>query len=102
MSSVTPNINCIQYTNDSICKIIGKINQKDTRIKGLEKDLTSIAKRSIETNLVFNTGKTKFMLLISNHLSAWHKLKDQQLQIWCNNTKLERVSEWKTTWFKYR
>ena len=32
-------------------------------LKDLEKDLTPIAKWSIETNLVFSTGKTKFMLI---------------------------------------
>ena len=35
------------------------------------------------------------MLITSNQLSARHKLKDEQLQICCNNTKLERVTEWK-------
>ena len=83
MSSITPNSNCIQY------------KLKDTCIKGLEKDLTSIAKWSIETNLVFNTGKTKFMLITSKQLSTRHKLKDEQLQICCNNTELERVTELK-------
>ena len=71
------------------------MNQKDTCIKELEKDLTSIAKWSIETNLVFNTGKTKFMLIASKQLSIRHKLKDEQLHICCNNTELERVTEWK-------
>ena len=42
-----------------------KINKKDTCIKELE------------TNLVFNTGKTKFMLISSKQLSARHKLKDE-------------------------
>ena len=64
-------------------------------IKELEKDPASIAKRSIETNLVFYTGKTKPMLITSIQLSARHKLKDEQLQICCNNTELERVTEWK-------
>ena len=72
-----------------------KINQKDTCVKELEKDLTSIAKWSIETNLVFNNGKTKFMFISLNQLSARHKLKDEQLQICCNNAELERVTEWK-------
>ena len=95
MSSITPNSNCIQYAKDSTLYRSCKINKKDTCIKELEKDLTSIAKCSIETNLVFNTGKTKFMLILSKQLSVRHKLKDEQLQICCNNTELERVTEWK-------
>ena len=35
------------------------------------------------------------MLITSNQLSARHKFKDEQLQICCNKTKLERVTEWK-------
>ena len=35
------------------------------------------------------------MLITSKQLSARHKLKDEQLQICCNNTDLERVTEWK-------
>ena len=92
MSSITPNSNCIQYADDSTLYRSCKINQKDTCIKELEKDLTSIEKWSIETNLVFNTGKTKFMLIASKQLSVRHKLKDEQLHICCNN---KRVTEWK-------
>ena len=51
--------NCIQYADDSTLYRSCKINKKDTCIKELEKDLTSIAKWSIETNPVFKTDKTK-------------------------------------------
>ena len=95
MSSITPNNNCIQYADDSTLYRSCKIHKKDACIKELEKDLTSIAKWSLETNLVFNTGKTKFMLITLNQLLAQHKLKDEQLQICSNNTELERVTEWK-------
>ena len=74
MSSITPNCNCIQYADDSTLYGSCKINQKGTCIKELEKDLTSIAKWSVEPNLVFSTGKTKFMLISSNQLLARHKL----------------------------
>ena len=50
-------------------------------MKEIEKDLPPIAKLSIKTNLVFNTGKTKFILISSNQLPARHKLKDEQSQI---------------------
>ena len=35
------------------------------------------------------------MLIASKQLAARHKLKDEQLQIRCNSTDLERVTEWK-------
>ena len=59
MSSITPNSNCIQYADYSTLYRSCKINKKDTYIKELKKDLTSIAKWSIETNPVFKTDKTK-------------------------------------------
>ena len=93
MSSITPNSNYIQYADDSTLYRSCKINQTDTCIKELEKDLTSIAKWSTETHLAFNTGKTKFMLIASKQLSVRHKLKDEQLHFCCNNTALERVTE---------
>ena len=40
MSSITPNSNCIQYADDSTLYRSCKINQKDTCIKELEKDLS--------------------------------------------------------------
>ena len=72
-----------------------KINKKDACVNKLEKIFTSIKKWSIEINLAFNNGKTKFTLISSNQLSARHKRKDKQLQICCNNTELQRVSKWK-------
>ena len=56
---------------------IEAVNKKDTCIKELDcefaKTITSVAKWSIETNLVFNTCKTKVMLLTTNQISVWHK-----------------------------
>ena len=60
--------------------------------KEAQKRPSSIAKFSIKTNQVFTTGKTKFMLITSNQLSARHKHKDEQLRVCCNNTELERVT----------
>ena len=72
MSSITPNSNCIQYANDSTLYRSCKINKKDTCIKELEKDITSIAKWSIETNLVFNTSKTN--LYLSHQINCRHNI----------------------------
>ena len=88
MPSITLNSNCI-ITAYRRCKM----NKIGTCIKELEKYLTPIEKWSIETNLVFNTGKTELMLITSKQLLVQHKLIDEQLQICCNNTELERVTE---------
>ena len=70
ISSIRPNVNCIQHADHSTTRQTCKINQKDTCIKGLEKGVTSIAKWSIESNLVFNTGKTKLMVLTARKMSV--------------------------------
>ena len=44
MSSIMPKSNCIQYADNSPLYRSCKINKKDTCVKELEKDLTSIAK----------------------------------------------------------
>ena len=67
----------MQHANDSPNYRSCKINQKDTCIKELEKDITSIVKWLIETNLVFSTGKTKFMLLTTKQMSVWQKIKSK-------------------------
>ena len=94
MSSITPNSKCIRYADNSTLYRSCKINKKDRCIKELEKDLTSVAKWPIETNLVFNTVKTKFMFIASKQLLVRHKLKDDPLHICFYNTELERVTEW--------
>ena len=91
----------VKYADDSTIYWSCKINQKYTCIKELEKDckfgkkITSIVKWSIETSLVFDIGKIKFMLLTTKHTPVWHKLRDEQFKIYCNGIKLEKVSEWK-------
>ena len=47
--------------------------------KKLEKDITSIAKWSIETNFVFSTSKTKIYGTCNKQISVWQKLKDEHL-----------------------
>ena len=50
-----------------------------------------MAKCSIETNLLFNISKTKFIVITTNQMSAQHKFEDEQFMICFNNMTLERV-----------
>ena len=68
--------------------------------KRVQKDVTSIAKQSIEPNLIFNLGKTKFMLIASDQLSAQHKLNDERLQIAAITPNRKR-NKMEATWFNY-
>ena len=70
MSSISTNSNCIQYTDYSTLYQRCKVNKKDKCIKEAKKDLTSITKWTIETNLVFSITKKK--LCLSHQINWWH------------------------------
>ena len=70
---------------------------KKTCIKKLEIDIPSLTNWSVKTSLVFNTGKTKFILCTSKEMFTRNKnkLKDGQFKNSCNSIPLERAREWK-------
>jgi len=95
MSKITPNSECIQYADDSTLYRSCKLKDKNTCVKQLEEDITSLSKWSGKNNLIFNSNKTKFMIFSSQQLSKYHNLKDDNLNIKCSNTIIERVEQFK-------
>jgi len=95
MSKITPNSECIQYADDSALYRSCKVNDKNLCIKQLQNDITSLSKWSVENNLVFNPNKTKFMIFSSQQISKYHNLKDDNVDIKCDNTIIERVQQFK-------
>ena len=90
MSSNTPNSNCIQYADDSTLYQSCKINQKDKSIKELGKDLISIVKWAIETNLRW--AITDLLQLHPTRKSsrtetAWFRTIDKRWTTRCQKTK---------------
>ena len=47
-----------------------------------------------DTNLIFNSAKTKLTVLSTPQVFKHHQLKEEKINIKCNNITLERVSEW--------
>ena len=97
MSSIAPKSNCMQNEVDLTLYRNYKLNEKDRGIKELEIDIPSLTNWSVETSLVFNTGKIKFILCTSKEMFTRNKnkLKDGQFKNSCSSIPLERVSEWK-------
>lgn len=97
MSSIAPKSNCMQSAVDLTLYRNYKLNEKDRCIKELEIDIPSLTNWSVKTGLVFNTGKTKFILCTSKEMFTRNKnkLKDGQFKNSCNSIPLERAREWK-------
>ena len=64
-------------------------------ISSIEKDIHFISRWSSDTNLIFKIAKTKVMVITTLQMSKHHQLKEEKLNVKCNNVTLERVSEWK-------
>jgi len=95
MNNLVPESECIQYADDSTIYQHCKPSDITKCINNLEKDITSISKWSNETNLIFNTNKTKYMTICSSQLSRHHQIKERKFMINCNGTTLDRVDKYK-------
>ena len=88
MSQITHEVECLQYADDTT-------SQRNACVNRIEKDILSILTWSSETNLNINITKTKVMLISTPQMSKYHQLKEEKVNVKCNNITLERVSEWK-------
>ena len=95
MSQMTPESECLQYADDTTLYRACKASERHACISNIEKDIHAISRWSSDTNLIFNSAKTKVMVISTPQMSKHHQLKEEKLNIKCNNITLERVSEWK-------
>ena len=94
MSQVIPESKYLQYADDTTLYRAYKVSQKHACINSIEKDIHSVSRWSSDTNLIFNSAKTKVMVISTPQISKHHQLKEE-INVKCNNITLERVSEWK-------
>ena len=59
----TSERDCVQYVHDTILYCACKTNQQTACINSIEKDIQSISRWSNDANLIFNSGKTKVMVI---------------------------------------
>ena len=92
---MTPESECLQYADDTTLYRACKASEQHAFISSIEKDIHFISRWSSDTNLIFNSAKTKVMVITTLQMSKHHQLKEEKLNVKCNNVTLERVSEWK-------
>ena len=91
-----PESECLQYADDATLYRACKASGRHACINSIEKDIHSISRPSSDTNLIFNSAKTKVMVISTPQMSKHHQLKEEKLNVKCNNITLERVSQWKS------
>ena len=93
MSQMTPESECLQYEDDTTLYRACKASERHACISHIEKDIHAISRWSSDTNLIFNSAKTKAMVISTPQMSKHHQLKEEKLNVKCNNITLERVYE---------
>ena len=87
---------CIQYANDSTIHRICKIKNINKCSNELESELNAVEVWSKDTDLVFNTNKTKIMVISSQQMGQYQQLdSSNKVNIKCNNKNIERVKKYK-------
>ena len=95
MSQMIPESECLQYVDDTTLYQAWKASERHAYINDIDKDIHAISRWSSYTNLIFNSAKTKVMVISTPQMSKHHQLKEERLYVKCNNITLERASEWK-------
>ena len=96
MSTVLKESTCLQYADDTTIYQHCKVKEKEQcRIK-IQEEIQKLLNWSTNTNLIFNTAKTKLMLFSTTKMSKLHDLGNNDiLQIQCMGNQLERQNAWK-------
>ena len=78
MSQITPESECLQYADDTTLYWACKTSQRDACINSIEKDIQSISRWSNDTNFIFNSVKTKVMVISTPQCENITKLKKKK------------------------
>ena len=81
MSQVIPESEYIQYADDTTLYQACEASQRHACINSIEKDIHSISRWSSDTNLIFNSAKTKVMIISTPQTSKHHQLKDEKINV---------------------
>ena len=72
VSQMTPESKCLQYADDATLYRAFKASQRHACINNTEKDIHSISRWSSDTKLIFNSAKTKVMVISTPQMSKHH------------------------------
>ena len=69
MSQMTPKSECLQHADDTTLYRACKASQQHACINSIEKDIHPISRWSSDKNLIFNSAKTKVMVISTPQMS---------------------------------
>ena len=96
MTNILSESQCIQYADDSTIYRSWKEKEVTKYSSELENELKLLEQWSKNTNFIFNSKKTKSMLVSTRKMSQHHQLYNNDiLKINCNNQTIERVQQYK-------
>ena len=73
-----PESECLQYADDATLYRACKASGRHACINSIEKDIHSISRPSSDTNLIFNSAKTKVMVISTPQMSKHRQLKEKK------------------------
>ena len=79
---------CLQYVDDTTLYRACKASKRHACISSIEKDIHSISRWLSDTNLISNSAKTKVMVILTPQMSKHHQLKEEKINVKCNNSTL--------------
>ena len=95
MLHVVSKCQCLQHADDTTICIHCKIKNLKEAEQNLKTKLNNLVTWLNETNLVFNSRKTKLMVIASKQLTCPHNPDDKVINIRCEDKYLEQVSQFK-------
>ena len=90
---MTRESKCLQYADNTLYQA-WKASQQHAFTNSIEKDIHSISRWSSDTNLIFNSAKTKMLVILTPQMPKHHQV-EKKFDVICISITLERVSEWK-------
>ena len=85
--------NTLQYADDATLYQYCKLKNLQNCIEKLESDLQTVSDWALQNSLVFNDGKTKYLLFLSIQLSKRYNLSQpDKCKLIHNNEPVERLN----------
>ena len=83
---------CYQYVDNTTFFLHTKATEVSNCATEMNKVISLLGGYSANSNLALNESKTKWMIISTRQMSQAHGLHDTQIELTCNDVKLEQVS----------
>ena len=94
MSQLTPESECLQYVDEHYTEHAKQVNYM--HVSAVLRKISTLFRDGQVIQILFLTlPKQKVMVISTPQMSKHHQLKEEKINVKCNNITLERVSQWK-------